>query len=251
MRLMEILLAGAIYSASSTSIGSMFGLLGHVPLLALWITLFFLSYGILGLNFLLMRRAAKKPWKLSFNKEYTPRVTIIVPTYNESKAIAYKLKNLSILDYPRNLTQIIVVDSNSEDNTNDQVRGFISQHPDMNIRLLIDSEAKGKSAALNLALKCCEGEIVLISDADCFWPPEILHESLPFLADPNVGAISGQKILLNSGQSWVTKTEDSYLNAVNQMKLGESKLGSTVLFEGGFSAYKKEVLESFDPWNTG
>ncbi|MHA1833164.1 MAG: glycosyltransferase, partial [Candidatus Baldrarchaeia archaeon] len=27
--------------------------------------------------------------------------------------------------------------------------------------------------------------------------------------------------------------------------------GSTLLFEGGFSAYKKKVLESFDPYNTG
>jgi cellulose synthase/poly-beta-1,6-N-acetylglucosamine synthase-like glycosyltransferase len=38
---------------------------------------------------------------------------------------------------------------------------------------------------------------------------------------------------------------------MNLLKLGESKVGSTLLFEGGFSAYKREALTSFDPYNTG
>jgi cellulose synthase/poly-beta-1,6-N-acetylglucosamine synthase-like glycosyltransferase len=35
------------------------------------------------------------------------------------------------------------------------------------------------------------------------------------------------------------------------MKLGQSKSGSTLFFEGGFSAYKREALSSFDPYSTG
>jgi cellulose synthase/poly-beta-1,6-N-acetylglucosamine synthase-like glycosyltransferase len=38
---------------------------------------------------------------------------------------------------------------------------------------------------------------------------------------------------------------------MNSAKLGESKLGFTPLFEGGFSAYRRDVLESFDPYYTG
>jgi cellulose synthase/poly-beta-1,6-N-acetylglucosamine synthase-like glycosyltransferase len=222
-----------------------------VEVLILWFMLCFFSFGVLGLNFVLMRRAAMKPWRLKIDKGYMPPTSILVPTYNESDIIGFKLENLSKIEYPKNLIQIIVVDSNSDDNTVAIVNDFANCHPENNLKVLVENERKGKSAALNLALKHCEGEIVIVSDADCFWPSDILRKTLPFLADSQVGAVSGPKILLNPTQSWVTKTEEAYLDSMNLMKLGESKIGSTLFFEGGFSAYRREVLESFDPYNTG
>jgi len=220
-------------------------------LIILWVILCFLSFGVLSLVFILKKRAALKPWQIKIDGNYKPKISIIIPTYNESSVIRFKLENLSKLEYPAELTQVIVVDSKSKDNTIDIVRDWVTHHPNIDIQVLVERERKGKSAALNSALKHCKGDIVIVSDADCFWPCDILKKALPFLADPNVGAISGTKILLNPQQSWVTRAEDAYLRSINLMKLGESKLGSTLFFEGGFSAYKKEVLESFDPYNTG
>jgi cellulose synthase/poly-beta-1,6-N-acetylglucosamine synthase-like glycosyltransferase len=198
-----------------------------------------------------MSRAAKKPWKLKLDGNFKPKISIIVPTYNEASIIRFKLENLVKVNYPRDLMQIIVVDSNSEDQTVDIVYEFIRQYPESNIQVLRQNERLGKSAALNFALKNCEGEVIIVSDADCFWQSDILEKALPFLADPVVGAVSGPKILLNPTQSWVTKSEETYLNSMNLLKLGESKVASTLLFEGGFSAYKREALASFDPYNTG
>jgi len=192
-----------------------------------------------------------KPWRLKADRNYMPKVSVLVPTYNESDVIGFKLENLNKIDYPKILTQIIVVDSNSEDDTVAVVSDFVKHHPETNIKVLMENERKGKSAALNLALKHCEGDVIIVSDADCFLPPDILRKTLHFLGDSSVGAISGPKILLNSKDSWATKTEEAYLNSMNLMKLGESKIGSTLFFEGGFSAYKRELLEVFDPYNTG
>jgi len=216
-----------------------------------WLVLCFLSFGIPAVIFLLMKRASSKPWRIRIDKDYRPKVTIIVPTYNESNVISFKLENLERIEYPDELIEIIIVDSKSSDSTVDAVYGFVRGHTNLNIKVLVEKERKGKSSALNLALENCTGDVVIVSDADCFWPSDILRKALPFLADPDVGAISGPKILLNSQQSWVTKTEDAYLNSMNLMKLGESKVASTIFFEGGFSAYKREVLDSFDPYNTG
>lgn len=222
-----------------------------VEVLILWFVLCFFSFGVLGLNFIFMRWAAMKPWRLKTDKNYMPGVSILVPTYNESDVIGLKLENLNKIDYPKNLTQIIVVDSDSDDDTVVIVNDFVKHHPETSIKVLMENERKGKSAALNVALKHCEGDVVIVSDADCFWPPDILRKTLPFLSDPRVGAVSGPKILLNPNQSWTTKTEGAYLDSMNLMKLGESKIGSTLFFEGGFSAYKRELLELFDPYNTG
>jgi len=198
-----------------------------------------------------MKRAASKLWKIKIDKNYKPKVSMVVPTYNESKVIRLKLENLSKVEYPKDLKQIILVDSGSDDRTIDITNEFVKLHPELNILVLVEDERKGKSAALNFALEHCTGDVVIISDADSFLPFDIMRKALPFLADPEVGAISGPKVLLNPEQSWVTKMESEYLNLLNLIRLGESKICSTLFFEGGFSAYKKNVLDSFDPYNTG
>ena len=221
-----------------------------IPIIV-WFLFILCPFGATFFIYLSMKRSAKKPWRIKIDAQYKPKVSILVPTYNEEAIIRLKLENLAKVRYPKDLMEIIVVDSNSQDQTLNIAREFIKQHPEINIKVLTEKERKGKSAALNFALKKCKGEVVIVSDADCFWPSGILEKALPYLADPNVGAISGPKILLNVEDSWVTKTEDFYLNSMNMVKLGESKFHSTLLFEGGFSAYKKGILESFDPYNTG
>jgi len=216
-----------------------------------WAIFAFFSFGITGLNYVWARRAAKRPWKIKKDGTYLPKISVIVPTYNEREVIDYKLRNLARLEYPEDSLQLVFVDSNSKDSTADAIRDFAEKNPRLNTKLLVEKERNGKSAALNNALQLCTGDVIVISDADCFWPSNILYESLPYLADPNVGAISGPKKLLNPLDSWVTKSEDKYLTSANLMKLGESKASSTILFEGGFSAYKRDLLKSIDPYNTG
>jgi len=220
-------------------------------ILIAWAIFAFFSFGITGANYVWTRRAAKRPWKIKRDGSYLPRVSVIVPTYDECEVIKYKLANLAKLEYPEDSLQLVFVDSNSTDSTVSTIRDFAEKNPRANIRLLVEKERKGKSVALNTALQACTGDVIVISDADCFWPSKILYDSLSYLADPNVGAISGPKKLLNSQDSWVTRGEDKYLRSANLMKLGDSKVSSTILFEGGFSAYKRDLLENFDPYSTG
>jgi biofilm PGA synthesis N-glycosyltransferase PgaC len=223
-----------------------------MDLAILWLLLCFFFFGMLGFRFSYMKHAASKAWKIKKDKNYKPKVSIVVPTYNESEVIRLKLENLSKVEYPKNLKQIVIVDSRSDDQTIDVVNEFVELHQELKVTVLVENERKGKSAALNFALEHCTGDVIIISDADSFLPSDILSEALPFLADPEVGAISGPKILLNSEQSLVTKMESAYLNSsLNLIRLGESKICSTLFFEGGFSAYKKNILDSFDPYNTG
>jgi cellulose synthase/poly-beta-1,6-N-acetylglucosamine synthase-like glycosyltransferase len=216
-----------------------------------WVVFGFLSFGIVGFNYILARRAAKKTWKIRKDESYMPRVSIIVPTYNESEVIKYKLKNIMKLDYPKNLIQMVFVDSNSTDATVDIIRTFAQETKDIDTKVIVENERKGKTFALNVALKECTGEVVIVSDADCFWPSRILKDSLCYLGDPSIGAISGPKKLLNEQESWVTRNEGKYLKSMNLMKLGESKAGSTIFFEGGFAAFNKTTLNAFDPYDTG
>ena len=220
-------------------------------LLSAWLLTGAVALGPAVFIFLYMKRSAKKPWPTRIDAEYKPKISIIVPTYNESRIIQLKLINLSRLGYPKSLLETLVVDSNSSDNTAEIVQQFCEKNSDANLRLIAEKERKGKSHALNSALEQCKGEIIIVSDADCFWPSDILEKAIPFLADPSVGVIGGPKILMNAEQTWVTRMEEQYLRSANSLRLGESKAGSTVFFEGGFSAFKKNAINGFDPYKTG
>jgi cellulose synthase/poly-beta-1,6-N-acetylglucosamine synthase-like glycosyltransferase len=193
-----------------------------------------------------MQKSARKPWDIKIDLTYKPAISILIPTYNEGPVIQYKLQNLARLEYPKNLMQLIIVDSASDDDTIEKIQVFKQQNPSILILLIQESERKGKSSALNVALEHASGDVVIVSDADCFWSNDILAKALPYLADPKVGAVAGQEKLLNPHQSWVTKTESLYRDRMFNIQLGESKFYSTVQFEGGFGAYNRKALDGFD-----
>jgi len=196
--------------------------------------------------YLYVKKQIDKPWNLKVDREFEPEITILVPVHNEEKNIEPKLENIKSVNYPLEKIEIIVVDDASEDDTAPKVEAFIERNPNLNIKLIRQRFRAGKSAALNEALKHSTKPIVIVSDADTRWPSDILRKALPYLADPRVGAVTGRGINENSEKSWVTKAEDAYLQLANLLRLGESKIYSTIRFEGGFCAYKRDVFEGFD-----
>lgn len=195
---------------------------------------------------LYMRHQASRPWKLDINKAYAPCISILIPMYNEERMVELKIENLCNVKYPKDRIQVIFINDASTDGTLKTLLSSTNRHRDLKVKVLNGTERLGKSAALNLALKYTTGDIIIVSDADCFWPSNILKRALPYLADANVGAITGREILLNPRQSWVTKTETSYNDFVRVIRLGESKTHSTIFFQGGFAAYKRNCLKEFD-----
>ena len=193
-----------------------------------------------------IRKQAKKPWNIKTDQNFQPTVSIIVPAYNEEDAIGKKLENLSEVKYPNAKIEIIVVDDASEDKTLERVESFVGNHADLNIKVLKQYPRAGKSAGLNLALDATANSIVIVSDADTLWPPDVLEKALPYLADAKIGAVSGMGINENMSHSWTTKAEETYLNYTNLIRIGESKKYSTIRFEGGFCAYKKGTFREFD-----
>jgi biofilm PGA synthesis N-glycosyltransferase PgaC len=64
-----------------------------------------------------------RPWGVRRDHSFKPRVTVIVPTYNEARLIESKLEDIARQDYPRGRLEVIVVDSASTDGTVEAVKG--------------------------------------------------------------------------------------------------------------------------------
>ena len=164
-----------------------------ITFLAIWFLFAVLAMGPPLFIFLYMKRKSTASWPTKIDYNYKPKVSIIIPTYNEAGIISLKLENSSRLTYPKDLFEVVVVDSNSTDDTVKIIKEFSEKQKNLNIKLIVESERKGKSHALNNALSQCNGEIIIVSDADCFWPSDILEKALPYLLTHQSALLADQK----------------------------------------------------------
>jgi cellulose synthase/poly-beta-1,6-N-acetylglucosamine synthase-like glycosyltransferase len=193
-----------------------------------------------------MRHKASQPWNLRIDKDYLPTVSILVPMHNEEKIVRFKLANLSKVEYPKKKLEIIIIDDASSDETVEEIKKYVDLHPDSSFNVLTNSDHKGKTHALNLGLKIATGDVIVVSDADCFFASDILLKTLPFLSDPTVGAVAGKETFLNNSPSLTMKSEIFFDKTMQLMRLGESKAYSTLFLGGGFTAYKRAFLQEFN-----
>jgi len=179
-----------------------------------------------------------KPWNVKIDENYRPKVTIIIPTYNEEKIIKERLENIYNQTYSKELIEVIIVDS-SNDKTPEIVESWHKSHNDITLSLIKESERKGKAFALNEALKHTNSNIVIVADADALWPKNALCETVKWFSDPSIGAVSCLKKPTNLG---FLSTEEGYRNYYNILRLAESKAYSTPIFHGELAAFRKEFL---------
>ena len=101
-------------------------------------------------------------------------LSLVIPTYNESKNIA-KIVNLlsQTLDQAiPNAYELIVVDDNSPDRTWEIAAELIPEYPQL--RVMRRTEERGLSTAVIRGWQAAQGEVLGVIDADLQHPPELL-----------------------------------------------------------------------------
>lgn len=184
---------------------------------------------------------------LTYQKDIMRRdeqISIIIPTYNESKNILNILKTIS--EYlPRNFcTQTIVVDDNSPDGTGKIVEDYIR-----NIRKvagftidIIHRKAKqGLSSAILSGIQHATGDTIVVMDSDLSHPPQIIPKMVAALKKSQCDIVVASRYIKGG----------SILNWPLKRKL-MSKVGTIVAQKGlglrvsdpmsGFFAFKKQII---------
>jgi len=211
------------------------------PLLLATITLALLHFSFPLTYYLYLKtKWLNKPWNIKRDPSYKPRVTIIVPTYNEAKLIESKLDDLARQDYPRELVEVVVVDSASNDGTPEKVEKWARKNPGLKLVLVREPVRSGMVPALNYALKHIpeDIEIVVFTDADSFWDRSTLKTIVEYFADPSVGALTASIEPVEE-----VNREITYRTFYNEVRVGESKIHSTPVHNGALVAYRKVLLD--------
>ncbi len=133
---------------------------------------------------------------LKLNKDITKNdkryfASIIIAARNEEKNITDCLNSILNQTYPSSLYEIIIANDNSTDRTELICQDFINQHSNIKIvNVKTEVNTKGKANALAQGIENANGEILLITDADCIVPNTWVEEIIRRYED-NVGLVGG------------------------------------------------------------
>jgi len=125
--------------------------------------------------------------------EFRATVTVLLAVYNGEAFIARKLDNLLSLDYPPELLDIVVVSDGSTDATD----RIVQSYSDRKVRLVRVPHG-GKAAALNAAMQCASGELLLFVDVRQVFDLQALRHLVANFADPTVGGVTGELRFVHS-----------------------------------------------------
>ncbi|MBU3957569.1 MAG: glycosyltransferase [Nanoarchaeota archaeon] len=164
-------------------------------------------------------------------KFQTPKITVIIPTFNEEKFIGKKLENIFAQDYPRRKMEVIVSDA-SDDNTTDIAKKFPVK--------IIRAE-RGKINQINGALKIAKTDIVVLTDADVILDKSAIKNALSLLHG-KVGAVNGFKKLLPR-KDFYFNGKKSYHEKDWNLRYKEGLIDSCCGLDGELIAFRKSLAE--------
>lgn len=113
----------------------------------------------------------------------TPRITVVIPTYNEEKNIRRALSKLNHQSIPREDYEVIIVDGDSTDRTIEIAELLGAK--------VVKQRGKGIGGARNDGFIAAKAEFVATTDADCIVPNQWLQSFLEDFQDPQVVAVTG------------------------------------------------------------
>ena len=172
------------------------------------------------------------------------KLSVILAGHNEAKPLRTCIEGVAEQTILRELgaIEVIVVDDGSTD-------GMLDVALDLRRKGMVDKvlhlrHRGGKSAAVNLGLSACTGDIVVISDIDTTFDRDAFAEMAGYFADPCVGAVSGNLGVRNSYASLVTRCQAiEYAISISLGRGIQDTLGILPIVSGAFGAFRRSALE--------
>lgn len=169
--------------------------------------------------------------------EAFPKVSILISAHNEERVLARAIEACRAIDYPD--YEIVVVDDGSSDRTLAEIRRFVD---DSRVRVIHKAQNEGKALALNDALPCLNGEVVLIVDADAEPEPDILRHLIPHFQSARVAAVTGNPRVKNVVNFLTRLQFMEFTSIVSLLRRSQRIWGRVVTVSGVVCAFRRTAL---------
>ncbi|MET0290432.1 MAG: glycosyltransferase [Pseudoxanthomonas sp.] len=164
----------------------------------------------------------------------TPMLDVVLVVHNGAAHLTTKLANLKALDYPVDQLNLHVVCDGCSDASAAIARAC------QGVQVHVFAQRRGKSACLADVVPRLRGELVLFTDVRQRVEPEAARALAAVLADPSVGAASGELMLEADGD--YGRGVDAYWRYEKSIRKLESASGSLVGVTGALYCARREAL---------
>jgi cellulose synthase/poly-beta-1,6-N-acetylglucosamine synthase-like glycosyltransferase len=163
-----------------------------------------------------------------------PFVTVIIAARDEARHLPARIDNILASEYPVDRLQIIVADDGSSDDTYEALAPFGARIDVLRL------PPRGKSMALNAAVARARHSILVFADARQQFAPDAIRRLVARLADPRIGAVSGE-LIIEGGDSTVGDSVGAYWRYEKWLRRREAIVGSTLGVTGAIYAMRREL----------
>lgn len=174
-----------------------------------------------------------------------PPISILIAAYNEQHSILGTIYSILEQEYP-NRIEIIV----SDDGSSDQTIALLESLELKNL-YLIKNHHGGKAHALNQGLKHVSNHLIIGLDADTFLAKHALKEIVEYyLANQeNLAAVAGSVFVKNTKNGFMPGIQYwDFFQSISAVKRMQGLYGGTLVAQGAFSLYRKDVLQAIGGW---
>lgn len=172
-------------------------------------------------------------------------VSVLIAARNEEDKIAKTIQDLLAQSYPKHLTEIVIVDDHSTDETS----AIISTYEAQGIRLIQLNEDKPlnsyKKKAIQTAINHTIGQLIISTDADCRMGPDWLSTIVEFYETYHYKMISAPVAYFEEKTFFerIQTLEFSYLIGLGASTIGNQKSSTC---NGANLAYEREAFFEVD-----
>jgi len=150
------------------------------------------SFSYVLLLWLISRTWRNQPAKLKVSG-LKKSVSVLIPFRNELENLPDLIRSIRKLSHPQ--VEILLIDDQSEDGSFEFLENGLTDNPEIRI---LKSPGAGKKEAIEYGVKHSTGEIILSSDADCYFGADWISNMVAPFIDERVQLVAGPVITLES-----------------------------------------------------
>jgi len=180
-----------------------------------------------------------------------PRVTVIVPAFNEGPAVRVALESALAADYPAEKLRVIAIDDGSADDTWTHIEEIARAHRGR-VLAIRQPVNRGKREALRVGFERADSEIVVTVDSDSRIDRAAIREIVaPLVADREVAAVAGRVLVLNRADNLLTRFLSArFFVTFDLARAAQSQFGAVLCTPGALSAYRlRAVRQVVERWS--
>lgn len=183
------------------------------------------------------------------NNEF-PKVSIIVPAYNEEVNVIKTIENLLLQDYPN--FDIVFVDDGSKDSTYQKITDAFKNNELVKINTKPNG---GKASALNYGIALTQNEFVVCIDADTQLKSDAVSQlmkcfTIELKNNKQIGAIAGN-VKVGNENTMLTKWQSiEYTTSQNFDRRAFDLINGITVVPGAIGAFRKEAIDKSGGFTT-